>query len=68
MSELMGTLEFVRTYTDDLLCITKGSLSHLASQMGRERKVLASRRWLRRSLIPSGDGDIQCRAGRLVTI
>jgi hypothetical protein len=26
MSELMETLEFVRTYIDDLLCITKGSL------------------------------------------
>jgi hypothetical protein len=26
MSELMGTLEFVETYIDDLLCITKGSL------------------------------------------
>ncbi len=31
MSELMATLEFVRTYLDDLLCITKGSLDdHLA--------------------------------------
>jgi hypothetical protein len=27
MSELMATLEFVRTYLDDLLCITKGSLT-----------------------------------------
>ena len=26
MSELMAALEFVRTYLDDLLCITKGSL------------------------------------------
>ncbi len=26
MSELMGTLEFVWTYIDDQLCITKGSL------------------------------------------
>jgi hypothetical protein len=26
MSELMATLEFVRTYLDDLLCITKGDL------------------------------------------
>ena len=26
MSELMATLEFVRTYLDDLLCITKGNL------------------------------------------
>ena len=26
MSELMSTLEFVRTYLDDLLCITRGSL------------------------------------------
>ena len=25
-SELMATLEFVRTYLDDLLCITKGNL------------------------------------------
>ena len=27
MSELMATLEFVRTYLDDLLCITKGDLT-----------------------------------------
>ena len=26
MSELMATLEFVRTYLDDLLCIIKGNL------------------------------------------
>ena len=26
MSELMAALEFVQTYLDDLLCITKGSL------------------------------------------
>ncbi len=26
MSELMATLEFMRTYLDDLLCITKGNL------------------------------------------
>ena len=26
VSELMATLEFVRTYLDDLLCITKGNL------------------------------------------
>ena len=31
MSELMATLEFVRTYLDDLLCISKGNLDdHLA--------------------------------------
>ena len=31
MSELMATLEFVRTYLDDLLCITKDDLEdHLA--------------------------------------
>ena len=31
MSELIATLEFIRTYIDDLLCITKGSLDdHLA--------------------------------------
>eukprot|EP00804_Cyclotella_cryptica_P029463 CCRYP_011269-RB/>CCRYP_011269-RB protein AED:0.46 eAED:0.43 QI:0/0/0/1/0/0/3/0/281 len=29
MSELMVALEFVRTYLDDLLCITKASLGHL---------------------------------------
>ena len=35
MSELMGTLEFVRTYIDDLLCITKGSLDdHLSKLEG----------------------------------
>ncbi len=26
ISKLMGTLEFIRTYLDDLLCISKGSL------------------------------------------
>ena len=26
MSELMATLEFARTYLDDLLCISKGNL------------------------------------------
>ena len=36
MSELMGTLEFVRTYIDDLLCITKGSLDDHLSKL---RKV-----------------------------
>ena len=31
MSELLATLEFIRTYIGDLLCITKGSLDdHLA--------------------------------------
>ncbi len=31
MTELMTTLEFVRAYIDDLLCITKGTLEdHLA--------------------------------------
>ncbi len=31
MSELMATLEFVRTYLDDLLCISNGNLGdHLA--------------------------------------
>ena len=31
MSEQMATLEFVRTYLDDLLCISKGNLdNHLA--------------------------------------
>ena len=36
MSEVMGTLEFVRTYIDDLLCITKGSLNdHLISKLKR---------------------------------
>ncbi len=31
MSELMATLEFVRKYLDDLLCITKDDLEdHLA--------------------------------------
>ena len=27
MSQLMATLEFVITYLDDVLCITKGSLN-----------------------------------------
>ena len=35
MSELMVTLEFVRTYIDDLLCITKGSLNDHLSKLKR---------------------------------
>ena len=31
MMELMATLEFIRAYIDDLLCITKGTMEdHLA--------------------------------------
>ena len=37
MSELMVTLEFVRAYLDDLLCITKGNLDDHLSKL---RKVL----------------------------
>ena len=37
MSELMATLEFVRTYLDDLLCITKGSLE---DHLDKLRQVL----------------------------
>ena len=37
MSELMGTLEFVRTYIDDLLCITKGNLD---DHLNKLRRVL----------------------------
>ena len=37
MSELMATLEFVRTYLDDLLCITKGDLE---DHLQRLREVL----------------------------
>jgi hypothetical protein len=33
MSELMATLEFVRTYLDDLLCITKGDLKDHLSRL-----------------------------------
>ena len=35
MSELMGTLEFVQTYINDLLCITKGSLDDHLSKLRR---------------------------------
>ena len=35
MSELMGTLEFIRTYIDDLVCITKGSLDDNLSKLKR---------------------------------
>ena len=35
MSELMGTLEFVRTYIDDLLCITTGSLDDHLNKLKR---------------------------------
>ncbi len=37
MSELMATLEFVRTYLDDLLCITKG---YLEDHLENLRQVL----------------------------
>jgi hypothetical protein len=33
MLELMATLEFVRTYLDDLLCITKGNLKDHLSKL-----------------------------------
>jgi hypothetical protein len=33
MSELMVALEFVRTYLDDLLCITKASLDGHLNQL-----------------------------------
>ena len=35
MSELMRTLEFVRTYINDLLCITKGSLEDHLNKLKR---------------------------------
>eukprot|EP00804_Cyclotella_cryptica_P029062 CCRYP_005240-RA/>CCRYP_005240-RA protein AED:0.41 eAED:0.47 QI:0/0/0/1/0/0/3/0/297 len=35
MSELMATLEFVRTYLDDLLCISKGSLEDHLNKLRR---------------------------------
>jgi hypothetical protein len=38
MSELMSTLEFIRAYIDDLLCITKGSFEDHLSKL---REVLA---------------------------
>ena len=37
MSELMATLDFVRTYLDDLLCITKGNLE---DHLNKLREVL----------------------------
>ena len=35
MSELMVTLEFVQTYIDDILCITKGSMDDHISKLKR---------------------------------
>eukprot|EP00804_Cyclotella_cryptica_P017936 CCRYP_001283-RA/>CCRYP_001283-RA protein AED:0.35 eAED:0.59 QI:0/0/0/1/0/0/3/0/343 len=35
MSELMATLEFIRTYLDDLLCISKGSLEDHLTKLRR---------------------------------
>eukprot|EP00804_Cyclotella_cryptica_P016680 CCRYP_001999-RA/>CCRYP_001999-RA protein AED:0.06 eAED:0.06 QI:1397/-1/1/1/-1/1/1/255/979 len=35
MSELMATLEFVRTYLDDLLCISKGNLEDHLTKLRR---------------------------------
>ena len=37
MSELMASLEFVRMYLDDLLCISKGNLD---DHLKKVRKVL----------------------------
>jgi hypothetical protein len=53
MYELMGTLEFVQTYIDDLLCITKGSLDDHLSKLKRvfirlrdaQLKVNARKSW-----------------------
>jgi hypothetical protein len=43
ISELMATLEFVKAYIDDLLCITKGDLDdHLA-----ELKLVNPRKYSR---------------------
>jgi hypothetical protein len=36
ISELMGTLEFIPTYIDDLLCITRGSLD---DHLGKLKRV-----------------------------
>ena len=35
MSELMATLEFVQTYLDDLLCISKGNLTYHLAKLRR---------------------------------
>ena len=35
MSQLMATLQFVRTYLDDLLCITKESLTDHINKLKR---------------------------------
>ena len=42
MSNLMHTLEFVRTYLDDLLCITKGSFNDHLLKVGEVLEKLKS--------------------------
>ena len=42
MSDLMYTLEFVRTYLDDLLCITKGSFNDHLLKVGEVLEKLKS--------------------------
>ena len=42
MSDLMHTLEFVRTYLDDLLCITKGSFNDHLLKVGEVLEKLKS--------------------------
>jgi hypothetical protein len=55
MSEVMATLEFIRTYIDDLLCITKGSLDdHLAK--------------LRRVLVRLRDAGMKVNASKFFSV
>ena len=42
--ELMATLEFVRTYLDDLLCITKGNLADHLDKLIARRRLESQRR------------------------
>ena len=66
MSELMGTLELVRTYIDDLLCITKGSLDDHLNKLRRVfirlrdagliPRICTAQRWYQTST-KEGTGD-----------
>ena len=42
MSDLMHTLEFIRMYLDDLLCITKGSFNDHLLKVGEVLEKLKS--------------------------
>jgi hypothetical protein len=64
MSELISTLEFVRAYIDDLLCITKGSFE---DHLSRLREVLTRLQGAGLMLMPTNAFGIPVKQNILVT-